>query len=286
MSTRVVFWNVQHGHATYIRSPNGKNIVVDLGTGSVGSNQPDFSPLLHLKNSWGVRALHQLIITHPHRDHIDDILRIDSLRPTVFTRPKHLTPEEILAGVQRQARPKFDKYIELDQRYIGDPAGSPDDPTDMSKYGGLEMHSFVPKRCPRSNLNNHSVVSSFGFEGIKVVIPGDNEAPSFQELYESQHFQAIMRDADILLAPHHGRASGFDAEFVNLVNPRLTVISDGPFGDTSATSRYSQTSRGWQVQRRSGLSEFRKCVTTRRDGVIVAEFGFDGMNPFLSVTID
>ena len=29
----VVFWDVQHGHSTYIRTPNDRHIVVDLGTG-------------------------------------------------------------------------------------------------------------------------------------------------------------------------------------------------------------------------------------------------------------
>lgn len=48
------FWDVQHGNACYIRTPNGRHMVVDLGIGSFGGNKP-FSPLLHLKQSYGVR---------------------------------------------------------------------------------------------------------------------------------------------------------------------------------------------------------------------------------------
>ncbi|ODS37411.1 MAG: hypothetical protein A7316_09440 [Candidatus Altiarchaeales archaeon WOR_SM1_86-2] len=34
MTLEIVFWDVQHGSATYIKTPNGKHIVQDLGTGS------------------------------------------------------------------------------------------------------------------------------------------------------------------------------------------------------------------------------------------------------------
>ena len=29
----VIFWDVQHGHSTYIKTPNNRHIVIDLGTG-------------------------------------------------------------------------------------------------------------------------------------------------------------------------------------------------------------------------------------------------------------
>ncbi len=50
----MVFWDVQHSHATYVKSPNGKHIVVDLGIGSHDENNTAFSPLMHLKNNYGV----------------------------------------------------------------------------------------------------------------------------------------------------------------------------------------------------------------------------------------
>ncbi len=55
----VVFWDVQHGHAAYIKTPNGRHIVVDLGTGKYSGNNAEFSPLLHLKNNYGVDRLDQ-----------------------------------------------------------------------------------------------------------------------------------------------------------------------------------------------------------------------------------
>jgi competence protein ComEC len=75
-----VFWDVQHGSAAYIKTPNNRHMVVDLGTGSYSGNKP-FSPLLHLKNKYGVNHLDYVVITHPHRDHIDDIFLFQDLNP-------------------------------------------------------------------------------------------------------------------------------------------------------------------------------------------------------------
>ena len=75
-----VFWDVQHGSASYIKTPNGRHMVIDLGTGSYSENK-EFSPLTHLKNKYGVRQLDYAVITHPHRDHIDDIFSFGGLSP-------------------------------------------------------------------------------------------------------------------------------------------------------------------------------------------------------------
>jgi competence protein ComEC len=43
-----------------------------------------FSPILHLKNNWNVRQLDYVGVTHPHLDHIDDILNFDEVSPKSF----------------------------------------------------------------------------------------------------------------------------------------------------------------------------------------------------------
>ena len=41
----IFFWDVQHGHSTYIRTPNDRHIVVDLGIGDYSLDDEEFSPL-------------------------------------------------------------------------------------------------------------------------------------------------------------------------------------------------------------------------------------------------
>jgi len=270
----IVFWDVQHGHMTYIKTPNNRHIVIDLGTGDYSKEKEAFSPLLHLKNKYGVDQLDYVIITHPHRD--------------LLRRPKHLSNAEVMERVIEKDREKFEKYCQINDRYYQPiESNSVNSLSNPENWGGLELKCFNPAMCNHDKFNNHSIVSIVRFANMKVVIPGDNEKCSFDELMAKEEFVDVIKNADILLAPHHGRESGFNEDFVNAVNPRLTVVSDAKFCDTSANARYSAKSRGWKVHKTSnGSSRDRKCMTTASDGEVVAHFGYkDDRDRFLYVKI-
>lgn len=282
----MVFWDVQHGSATYIGTPGGQNVVVDLGTGSYGESDLKFSPLLNLKDKWEVKQLDGVIITHPHRDHLDDIFNFDALSPTALRRPKHLTEHDIIAGNRKEDMAVLRKYMEINKRYDTplDPGSNPFLP---NNNGCVEFQSFTPSSCATSNINNHSVVTVISYAKSKVVIPGDNEPESWDELLQRSDFVSAIKGTDILVAPHHGRASGFFSDVFDYINPRLTIISDGRFCDTSSTNRYSEKTRGWSVHKRGGGKEDRKCVTTRKDGVILVKFGESRESkPYIYVKLD
>ncbi len=281
-----VFWDVQHGSAAYINTPGGQHIAIDLGTGSVGASNEAFSPLRHLRDRYGVRQLDQVIISHPHRDHLDDIFEFDAMSPRCLSRPKHLTEADIRGGNQAKDTPIIDKYLEINRRYNRtlEPGESS---LDAGNNGGAEFETFTPTTPPRLNLNNHSMVTVVSYAGSKILIPGDNEAASWNELLGRADFRSAIRGTDILVAAHHGRASGFSESLFEYISPRLTIVSDGPVGGTSITGTYSQRSRGWKVFSRRGGSEVRKCLTTRSDGVVIVRFGTEasGTN-YMNVTIE
>ena len=287
MPLKMVVWDVAHGSATYLRTPNGKHIVIDLG--AKRSSDDAFSPLQHLKQIWGISRLDLVVVTHPHLDHIEDILNFDSLDPVYLQRPSHLTEADIKGGNSYNsddAERIIDKYIEIDNRYTGryDPNTSPRKP---SNNGNVKIESWTPSQSSTSNLNNHSVVTLITFEGVKILVPGDNESPSWNELLQKDDFVQSIQNVHVLVAPHHGREAGFHKELFDNFSPKLTIISDSKFLDTSATQRYGEVTQGWTVHRRNGPDQTRKCVTTRNDGVIDVEVG-RGQNasPYLSVTID
>lgn len=284
-NVEMVFWDVQHGHATYIKSPNNRHIVVDLGIGSYDDKNESFSPLLHLKNVYKIQQLDYVIITHPHLDHIDDILNFDALSPKVLMRPKQITNSEVmqeekdLITIRNSDKPKFEKYCEINDRYSESVLKeSVNNVRNPANFGGLKITTFNPVTCDHKNFNNHSIISVFEYADIKVVVPGDNEKCSFEELLQDDKFKEAVKNADILLAPHHGRESGYFAEFIDLVNPRITIVSDGRFCETSANGRYSQKSRGWNVTNGKGNEGLRKCLTTNSDGEVFVQFGFTNDN--------
>lgn len=274
---RATFWDVQHGSATWLRMPNGENIVIDLGTGSLHNGQGTFSPLDWIRRN-GVTRIDALVITHPHKDHIDDIVNAVRLHPRVLKRPK------LSLGDIRQGNPK-DKdsqelaaYLELDRRYS---ALATSTPLSISRPDGASIRHFTPTRCPPENLNNRSVVTVVEYARSKLLIPGDNEKASWDELLERRDFIEAIRGTDVLVAAHHGRQAGYSARLFDVIRPSLTVISDGP-APTSATGAYKAVTRGWKTFYRRGGSERRFCLTTRRDNDVVIELGWDGISrPYL-----
>lgn len=281
----IVFWDVQHGSATYIKTPNGKHIIQDLGTGSYKDNNKEFSPLLHIKNKYGINKLDHVIITHIHKDHIDDIMNLDELSPCFLTRPDNLPKDQIMQKVDNEYIHLYEKYFEIDDKY-SDNYLPEKNPFLTRNNGGAKIQIFYPNLKNISNINDYSIVTVITYAESKIILPGDNMPTSWRVLLERDDFIDAIKDADIFLAPHHGRTTSFYSELFDHFEPKIIIISDGPFSDTSATNKYSQISSGWLVRHRSGQKEKRKCLTTRKDGVIVIKLGYNSNDPFIDITID
>ena len=261
-------WNVRLGLAIHVKAPNGKYIVIDLGTGTQESGNE--SPLRKRRYD----AIAYMVITHPHLDHIDDILQFDENSPRILHRAKSITNSEIMEGVRDCDKEKFEKYCEINDRYNA-PVESNDEnnPDNSDNYGGLDIQVFSTSACDHSNYNNFSSIIVFTLSQIKVVVCGDNEKESLDILMQREGFKSAIRNADVLVAPHHGRESAYHTDFVSLVNPRITIISDTNKSQASASDKYTQLSRGWKIENSEGEMVERKCLTTRNDGNIRVEFG-------------
>jgi len=287
MTLLIVCWDVQHGSSTYIKTPNKKHILQDLGTGKYKNKDEHFSPLNYLKDNWDVKRLDEVIITHPHKDHIKDIKNFNKLSPLVFTRPRDLSKEEIMEGVREKDKSLFEEYFKIDEDYNAS-VHSDEDLENTANTGGASIWPFFPQTCSISKINDCSIVTVVSYADSKVVIPGDNESASWEALLERDDFRSAISDADILIAPHHGRKSAFYPDLFDYFEPKLTVVSDGPETETSAVDLYSSKSSGWRVHHRNGgSSEVRRCITTRKDGVITVKLGYKRQErPFIHVTID
>jgi beta-lactamase superfamily II metal-dependent hydrolase len=276
----ITIWDVNHGGAAYLKTPNNRHVVVDLG------DADGFSPLQTLY-SRGVRQLDVAVITHPHRDHLDDIFNFSLLSPLALHMPWTLSEAAIGKGNRTSDLEYVDRYLQI-RRTCTFPVVPANNLAVPSNFGGIEFQVFAPVLCDENNLNNRSLVVVASYASSKIVIPGDNEAPSWKELLNNSAFVAAVKGADVLLAAHHGREAGYCGElFEAMGKPKLVVISDGRFGDTSATSRYSAQATGWTVFDSLGTSDTRKCLTTRCDGHITIKFGWindePSQGPYLNV---
>ncbi len=276
---KMTVWDVNLGLAIHIQTPNFKNIVIDLGNGSYKNISPIKKFLFN--------TIHYMVVTHPHFDHISDILNLPYNQPKVFRRAIGLSENEIMALADDNSRDKYKRYCELDKEYncplTSDNENNPNYP---DNYGGLKIQTFCTSLCKHDNINNFSVITVLTLGNAKIVICGDNEKESFEKLMKRDDFKAAVSDAYVLVAAHHGRASGYYDDFVKIVSPYVTIVSDGKYCDTSATDRYSKVSKGYNVHLSNGTVEKRYCLTTRNDGNICVEFGETENPQYYSGTLD
>ncbi|WP_298064088.1 MBL fold metallo-hydrolase [uncultured Rikenella sp.] len=256
-------WDVQLGLAIHVKAPNGKYIVIDLGTGTYESG--NISPLAKRRYD----NIAYMILTHPHLDHIDDILNFDLNSPKILHRAKALGNDEVMKDVRYCDKAKFEKYCEINNRYNSPVTPQNENYTgNLDNYGGLGIQTFSTSVCDHSNFNNFSTITVFTLSMIKIVVCGDNETESLDVLMRQRDFKSAVENADVLVAPHHGRESAYHSDFVSLVNPRITIISDTAKTNASASDKYTHNSRGFKVD---GATRY--CLTTRKDGNIDVVFG-------------
>jgi competence protein ComEC len=252
-------------------------MIQDFGTGAIEGKE-DFSPLNHLWGKYDTRRFDWIIITHPHKDHINDIENLKSFGAGLLSCPSYL-PKDIIIKSRLQNKfddtkkkannALFETYYTLTQTY---PAQLTATKYQLSQeLDGISVQQFCSPACDLSELNNHSVVTVLSYAGSKMLLPGDNQDESWKLLLAMEDFRKAIKGADILLAPHHGRDSAFYKGLFKYIQPRLTIISDGPLQETSAFDKYSDESSGMLVHNRKGYDETRRCVTTTEDGVIVVE---------------
>ena len=254
-SVSIYIWNVAHGNAIYIQTPTGKKIVIDLGAQSLNkttkSGYSDFDSINHVCKNY-TKVIDHLIITHPHKDHIECIEKLQHLLSngelTVKSvhYPSDLTDKLIKdylksRNIKDGEGPKyrinyyramaFNKKVrnvkELSQiNSKGRPESREGREGRVINIGEVKLTIYYPYRHQSKNLNEYSLVTILEYGNFKMVLPGDNERRSQEELLSSTSFKKKGRNATILFASHHGRDSGYHKDFVEHVNPNTVVVSD------------------------------------------------------------
>jgi len=257
----ITFYDVDHGSAVWISTPSGYNVMYDLGRSA------QFSPLVDVYNH-GVRAFDAVVVSHPHLDHFNDIASLGYFSVWKLFR----CDDALLLNAYRgQFRYRSDDVSFLQAQYSawhhrcqyemgidGVNTGSYDTPD------GVRLEIFAPNGCV--DVNDQSIVVVVAYGDFRCVLTGDNGPASLSQLMSNSRFRNWASGVDVLLCPHHGRASGFDAGFVQLVNPVCCVASDRS-GTDSAIGDYDRYCEGvWLVRHDTRQRFFGKVLTTRNNG--------------------
>jgi len=252
-----VIFNVGGALSSYIET-SGKRIVVDIGKNSNFSPVHDFMLPYFEKvgiNKTGNRYyIDQLIISHPHDDHISDIIDFDKyFHAELFTVPNDNKdmPQDEKINWDLINNPKDDYVKYLREKML--PGRKP--PLRSSNPHSLFLYYIKPTFCENHNelnqsnyANNISLVFYLRLNGHKTLMPGDLMKDGMDFLIQNDSgFRNKLKDGiDFLIAPHHGLRSSFSTmlfkKIKNEKTKRLNIISEKPTTDDSTRkvdSRYS-----------------------------------------------
>ena len=191
----------------------GINMLIDAGTNSSGQ-----TVVKDLENL-GVTKIDYLIGTHPHEDHIggmDDVIKNFDIgiiyMPKIQTNTK--TFEDVLDAVS-------EKGLKITSPQKGD----------EFEVGGTRCEIMTDGIEDTSNLNLSSIVIRMTYGTQSFLFMGDAE----KENEETRQWPQTT----VLKVGHHGSSTSSSTQFLNEVQPQISVISvgkDNKYGHPTKTT--------------------------------------------------
>ncbi|MDR3589955.1 MAG: ComEC/Rec2 family competence protein [Negativicutes bacterium] len=202
--------NIGQGDAILIRSP-GQVTLVDTG------DVPARDRLIGYLKKQGITTVDNLIITHPHGDHLGGGAAV----------LEHFTVNRIYDSGQPSTSVLFRNYLTMIQKknipFAVLTAGQT-----LDIGGGATLSIFGPDTPfisgTESDLNNNSIVAKLTFGNFSMLLPGDAELEAEQRILG--RFGGELKST-VLKSGHHGSRTSSSLPFLKAVNPEAVIISAG-----------------------------------------------------------
>jgi beta-lactamase superfamily II metal-dependent hydrolase len=276
---RVMVFDVEHGACAFVKSPSGCTLLIDCGKAA------DFDPVDYILNyelngtvEWKKGyPLTQLIVTHPHDDHIENIDAVVSrFKPAILDRQRYDWEGIKRPDAQDAEYQNLDTYSAWQETYSS--------PVVQAPNWGMSIQRFclTPNEARRlsepSYVNNSGIVSVVTVAGTrfseKFLFGADVEQDGWKALLMREDFRSAVNGTDFYVVPHHGHTSGFSTELYDAMGgkPILNLISVTS-RDEHVDQRYmsSDYASGTEVN-----GEKRYALTTRSDGTIIVDVNGEG----------
>jgi beta-lactamase superfamily II metal-dependent hydrolase len=277
---KVTVFNVEHGACSFITTPNGHAVMIDAGC------TQGFSPIHYLvprdlktATKWENRALTELIITHPHEDHINDIETIKQASPPALLLRQRYNWEDVKVSEDGEYE-KLDIYAAWQNTYNGTPVTLP-------VYGmDIKWFCLTPDEAKKIDeakfINNSSMVVVATVTGTKgdkftekFLFGGDVETAGWEALLAKNNgFKEAVKNTDFFIPSHHGHKSGFSQALFDAMgkSPILNIVSihnnDEHIDEHYKLEGYAS---GTKIN-----GETRRQLTTRCDGTITIHVTDEG----------
>jgi len=206
----VYFLDVGQADATLVRAPNGKKILIDGGR-TPSSLMSELSKFMN----FGDRDIDVVLATHPDADHIGGL-------PEVFERYNVATfIDNGKTSDSNTYRELIEKSKEENSRYIKGERGLV---IVLDKKKGVYFQVLSPTKEFDFSDNDMSIVGRLVYQDRVFLLPGD--AGKRVENILAYTDGEILK-SDVLKAGHHGSKTSSGLLFVEVVDPRYSIISAG-----------------------------------------------------------
>lgn len=209
---KISFINVGQGDSILLTLPHNKNILIDCAgkvsyNNSYGNQDIAKNIIIPYLKAQGINKLDYIINTHGDYDHIgslDKILDSIKVNTVIFNSGNDNDTEKYIMNKLKQ---KNINYYKLSKGNI--------------KINNTILYFINDKDI--SNENEDSLVIYTKINGIKILLMGD--AGFDTENYLLNEYN--LSNLDILKVGHHGSKYSTSDEFINIVNPKYSIISVG-----------------------------------------------------------
>jgi competence protein ComEC len=209
-------------------------------------NQKNYpvNPILYMKDR-GINSVWRFIQTHPDMDHMDGLKAFfEAFKPDNFWDTENLKecPFENGNSCNGYSKDDWDFYQNLrNSNPSSDPKRLVLYANDTGKYWNINENgqsgadglyilaptpALIKATIAADDYNDSSYVLLYKAGNNRVLFAGDSHDATWEYILEN--FTADVANVDILIAPHHGRHSDRDWEFLDVVNPALTLFGNAP----------------------------------------------------------
>ncbi len=232
------FIDVGQGDAVLVKTPDGRNIMIDAG---VDDDAVTDKVINYLEDN-GVKTIDYVIATHPDADHIGGFPAIfDKFKVKFVFRPYVKSDNFKTDRLKDRFNPPEANYCATD--VYADFVNSVKDEraewvfvnadTDIAiDYGNGDLLSldFLTPSKPLSelrytDLNDYSPLLKLSYADFSVMFTGD-ATKSVEEEALAIYSDRIL-DCDLLKVAHHGSKTSSSYDFIEAVSPEYAVISCG-----------------------------------------------------------
>lgn len=249
----VHFLNVNDGDCIWIEHLSGHNTIIDISNGqevneifesaSLFGNHNrkahPVNPIKYLKDR-NVSTIFRFVLTHPDMDHMNGIKELfDTFKVLNFWDTKNTKVMDDNSDWGRYDKADWDFYQEIRTSssypkvlnlYAGQ-KGKYYNQTEDGESGADGLYLLAPTTDLVEEANKSKDYNDCSYvilyrtgNNKKIIFAGDSAKKTWD--YILDNYEEDVRDIDVLIAPHHGRKTGGNDGYLDVLNPKLTLFGN------------------------------------------------------------